>query len=537
VQGLIEAIQQALDEASAVRSAKEEKARLAAVLEPSPEQIAWADELDNWRAIKASANPQVFRHHVARFPGGVTETYARARLEDLVWAGLGAAPTLDQLADFLAAFPQGAHAKEATERQAVLTEALESEQRRREAQAWATAQKAGTGKALEAFLNRWPQSQYAGEARSRFIRMSDAAALEAFIEKSPTGPHSDAARARIRELKRSRSQNFRERVGDATAEGIRVLIVALMVVGIPTSIWLFGPTLPAEHLIGTLNGHSDEVRSVAFSPDGRMAVSGSKDKVLKLWNVATGRELRTFTGHSGGVMSVAFSPDGLTALSSSGDDTIKLWEVATGSELLTFKGHSSYGSSVAFSPDGRAVLSGGSDGSVRMREVGTGKEIVMVRGAGTVGSVAFSPDGRTALFGSLNKIKLWSLAHRKELRTFEGHSEAVNSVAFSPDGLTALSGSNDKTLKLWEVATGRELRSFSMHSSHVTSAAFAPDGRTALSGSWDGTVRLWDMATGKELRKSEKYALVYSVAFAPDGRTALSGHSDKTLRLWDLRGQ
>jgi TIR domain len=122
-QSLIKAIQQSLDEASVVRSAKDEvrqeevQARLSALAGLSAEQIAQAEELANWDLIKANANPsaQDFRNHIAQFPGGVTERFARARLEDLVWAGFGAAPTLDQLADFLAEFPQGVHAKEAAE--------------------------------------------------------------------------------------------------------------------------------------------------------------------------------------------------------------------------------------------------------------------------------------------------------------------------------------------------------------------------------------------------------------------------------------
>jgi len=110
-------------------------------------------------------------------------------------------------------------------------------------------------------------------------------------------------------------------------------------------------------------GHSSDVQSVAFSPDGRLALSGSSDKTMKLWEVATGREIRTFKGHSSSASTVAFSPDGKLALSGSFDNTMKLWELATGREVRTFKGHSSSIESVAFSPDGKLALSVGQSGS------------------------------------------------------------------------------------------------------------------------------------------------------------------------------
>src|SRR5579863_4579034 len=99
-----------------------------------------------------------------------------------------------------------------------------------------------------------------------------------------------------------------------------------------------------------LTGHTDGVRSVAWSPDGRMILSGSRDRTLILWDAATGERIRTFEGHDGGVTAVAFSPDGKSALSGSQDKTVILWEIETGKLLRRMKGHTLWVTSVAFSP-------------------------------------------------------------------------------------------------------------------------------------------------------------------------------------------
>ena len=181
--------------------------------------------------------------------------------------------------------------------------------------------------------------------------------------------------------------------------------------------------------------------------------------------VATGSLIRTF-GEGSPLRSIAFSPDGRTALSGGfGDDALMLWDLATGEELRTFKTSSYNALSVAFSPDGRTALSGGFAGdyvsSLTLWDVATGDLIRSFGGdsaghATTVNSVAFSPDGRTALSGGggpgewLERdttLRLWEVATGKVLRTFEGHPDSINSVAFSPDGTTALAASGNE---IWQ---------------------------------------------------------------------------------------
>jgi WD40 repeat protein len=284
-------------------------------------------------------------------------------------------------------------------------------------------------------------------------------------------------------------------------------------------------------------GHALNVWSVAFSPDGRYALSGSWDNTLKLWEVSSGREIRTFQGHSSGVSSIAFSPDGRYALSGSKDNTLKLWEVSSGREIRTFTGHTDFVESVAFSPDGRYALSGSKDNTLKLWEVSSGREIRTFTGhTSGARSVAFSPDGRYVLSGSGDEtMKLWEVSSGREIRTFQGHSSGVSSIAFSPDGRYALSGSKDNTLKLWEVSSGREIRTFTGHTDFVESVAFSPDGRYALSGSKDNTLKLWEVSSGREIRTFTGHTSgARSVAFSPDGRHALSVSASVATAIWDV---
>ncbi len=278
--------------------------------------------------------------------------------------------------------------------------------------------------------------------------------------------------------------------------------------------------------------HKDWVSSVAFSPDGKTILTGSLDKTAGLWDL-NGNALQKFTGHNGIIFSVAFSPDGKSILTGSLDKTARLWNLR-GQELQVFKGHQENISSVAFSHDGKNILTGSNDKTARLWDL-QGKTIQMFKVDTVITSVAFSPDGKNIFTGSKDGIaRLWDL-NGKVFQLFKGHESMITSIAVSSDGKYLITGSWDKTIRLWDMH-GKVLQIFKGHEADIEGVTFSPDGKCILTGSGDKTARLWDLdgLVYKELIGHEDP--VNSVAFSHNGKNLLTGSNDKTARLWDLQG-
>jgi len=285
----------------------------------------------------------------------------------------------------------------------------------------------------------------------------------------------------------------------------------------------------------TFDGHQDMVMGIAFSPDGTKVLTGSLDDTARLWDTTSGKLLVTFSGHRYSVDSVAFSPDGVKVLTGSYDKTARLWDAASGKPLITFDGHLSGVDSVAFSPDGTRVLTGSGDKTARLWDITSGKVLVTFKPHwGRVESVTFSPDGTKVLTGSGDKIvRLWDITSGKILKRFKGHQRWIHAVAFSSDGTKILTCSGDGTLKLWETVSGKQLP-FEIQQNSVKSGAFSPDGTKILTGSLDGVARLWKIERGEQMAFESHAAKVESMVFSPDGTTLLTCSDDETAKLWDV---
>jgi WD40 repeat protein len=288
--------------------------------------------------------------------------------------------------------------------------------------------------------------------------------------------------------------------------------------------------------------HTRAIFSLAYSPDGRLLVSGSDDNESRLWDAATGKPLGgPRRGHTDSVRSLAFSADGNWIVTGGDDSAVMLW--ATGSEkpLLQF-GTSRRADAVAlaYSPDGKVVVTGEGSGTIQFWSAATGEVVgePIAGHRGSVNAVAFSPDGRVlATGGEDNRARLWDAATRAPLAVLEGHGGAVNALAFSPDGRQLASASGDRTIRLWEARTGKALRApLTGHTSDVMTLAYSPDGQWLVSGSDDRTLRVWSAASGEPAGEplAGHRDTVRSVAISPDGTLLASGSDDRTVRLWNF---
>jgi WD40 repeat protein/serine/threonine protein kinase len=283
--------------------------------------------------------------------------------------------------------------------------------------------------------------------------------------------------------------------------------------------------------------HEDSVRAVAFSPDGRTALTGGWDKCARLWQVATGKPVGQSLAHQHVVFALCFSPDGKMVLTGSWDKTACLWDASTGEKLHTFNGHTGLIHGVAFSPDGKTALTASADHSARLWEVATGQPVARpLWHREDVTAAAFSPDGRSVLTGSVDKtVRLWESATGNLVHELLGHKGTVKFVAFAPDGKRILTGSFDHTAQLWETATGLPVGAPLLHQDKVWAGSFSPDGKNIVTASWDGTAKLWDAATGKPIGPVLQHqGEVLAATFSPDGKRLLTGSRDGTARVWDV---
>jgi len=263
---------------------------------------------------------------------------------------------------------------------------------------------------------------------------------------------------------------------------------------------------------------------ILFSPDSKKIVTvtnWSESTSVILWDTNTGnviREMGSLGQHCGG-WSIEFNFDGSQILSGSWDSAVKIHDVLTGREIRSFPGHTGFAPSASFSPDERQILSFDSE-TMRLWDAVTGRVVRTFSSSGRFAT--FSPDGKQILSADGKTIRLWDTDTGREIRSFSFSGE---SATFSPDGKQILS-TDGKTIKLWDAVTGREIRSFSFSGKTAT---FSPDGKQILSA--DGkTIKLWDAVTGREISSFSFSGK--SATFSPDGKQILFVY-EKTIKLWD----
>jgi WD40 repeat protein/TPR repeat protein len=252
-----------------------------------------------------------------------------------------------------------------------------------------------------------------------------------------------------------------------------------------------------------LSGHESFVRSVVFSPDGRRIVTASNDRTARIWDAASGAQLAVLSGHGegipldeegGNVRSAAYSPDGRRIVTASNDKSARIWEADTGKQFAVLSGHDQAVRTAAFSPDGRRIVTASADQTARIWDAATARPLDVLSGhADKVWSAAFSPEGRYIVTASFDQtVRVWAADTAKQLAVLSGHAADVWSAAWSPDGRRIVTASFDRTARIWDTAGGVQLAVLSGHGDGVWSAAWSPDGRRIVTTSADQTVRIWD---------------------------------------------
>lgn len=283
------------------------------------------------------------------------------------------------------------------------------------------------------------------------------------------------------------------------------------------------------------DGHTDEIRSVAFSQDGRYAVSGGLDLTVRVWDLQ-GKEEFILRGHTKQIWTVAFHPNNRQVFSASWDATARLWDVKSGQEGKRYT-HGKDVNGLAVSRDGSMLLTGCDDGSAYLWRVANGEEMKRYPGfSNYVYGVAFAANGRYIAAGSNDKsLKVFDFNTATVKRAFENHSDAITVVAFSPLDSRYVFACGDSAAHQYDIETGKEIRRYEGKTGRVLALAVSPDGRRLLTAGEDKIIHLWDLTNGKELQKFEGHSdTINSVAFSANGRQMLSAGMDRTVRLWGL---
>jgi len=304
---------------------------------------------------------------------------------------------------------------------------------------------------------------------------------------------------------------------------------------------------------GHLKGHGGWVTAIATPLDGsEQLVSASRDKTVIQWDTSVhtgdsfGKPKKALLGHSDFVQDVVISSDGQFALSGSWDRSLRLWELATGKTVHTFQGHTKDVMSVGFSADNRQIVSGSRDKLIKVwNTLGECKFTISEGGHDDwVSCVRFSPNlqSPTVVSGGWDKtVKVWSLKDFKLQSTLRGHSGYVSTVTISPDGSLCASGGKDGIAFLWDLNRGEKLYELGDYNEQINALTFSPN-RYWLCAATEKRIKIWDLETKLSVaelvpaptEEAEKpvNAECISLAWSSDGTLLYSGYTDNTIRVW-----
>lgn len=285
----------------------------------------------------------------------------------------------------------------------------------------------------------------------------------------------------------------------------------------------------------TLEGHTESINKIIFSPNGTMLASASYDRTIRLWDVATETHRYKLTGHNSHIYAIAFSPDGNTLASGSENGKIRLWNAVTGQYRVTLEGHRNAVYSVAYSPDGKTLASGSADHTIRLWNATTGLYKVTLEGhTDRVNTVTFSPDGQILASGSTDQtVRLWDAVSGFHRQTLSRHNRSVYDISFIEDGQTLASKSTDGIVHFYDATTTQHKETLAV--SNLGNVSITSDGTMLAGVNSNRYISLWDTATEIEVASLTGHtSTIYSLAFSPNGKILASGGQDRMIYLWDL---
>jgi WD40 repeat protein/transcriptional regulator with XRE-family HTH domain len=305
-------------------------------------------------------------------------------------------------------------------------------------------------------------------------------------------------------------------------------------------------SVPDRQPIHVLEGHTHDVYGLAISANSQLLVSTGKDYTVRLWNLQGGQNLKTLRGYIGGIHSLSLSSDDQLLASGGQNETIQVWRVQRDrnrSQLHPYKTFSSPirrmspFTNVSFSPDNQTVAINRHDESIALWNIQTGQLDQWSAHSASIWTILSSPVGQILASSSYDcTVRLWDVQTHHCLQVLRGHEGGIRAIAFDPSGQQLASGSFDRTVRLWDVQTGECLKVLQGHIGAIFALAFDPAGHRLASGSHDRTVRLWDVQTGECLKVLQGHTgAIWTVAICSNGRFLASGGDDQTIRLWDLQ--